>query len=94
MGLKADYDTLRTVSRMLTDAADDMASAKKLPGDPGAGALNALFAVGAANTLEQTEKLIGKLGGAGSAVLRSRDIYQNVDEAARESLPKPAGGHR
>ncbi|HEX3649861.1 MAG TPA: hypothetical protein VHV49_15655 [Pseudonocardiaceae bacterium] len=89
-GFSADPGVLDGVAGMLrggADALDDLAGS--LPGVPNAGPVSGDMTIAVARQLAAAGEYAIGVAAAGQAVAEGGKAYQETDDAAKRSLPKP-----
>lgn len=85
-GFELDDATMHAVAGRLRSGADELGAPGQPPAEVKAGRLSGLFAAMGAHLAQETEKLVGQLGGGAEAVASAAESYAQVDEDAKRNL--------
>lgn len=85
-GFAMSSASLDQVAGQLAHGAQRLESAPAAPGDVQAGEITEAVTALVAHLSGQTEQFAGQLGGAGQAVVSSREVYETAEEEITEAL--------
>lgn len=85
-GFHVDDATLESVSGQLRSGADELGVPSDPPAPLKAGRLTGVFAAMGAHLTQESEKLVGQLGGGAAAVESAAESYAQVDADAQRNL--------
>jgi hypothetical protein len=85
-GFQVDDATMEAVSGQLRAGADELGVRGEPPAQVKAGLLTAVFAAMGAHLAQESEKLVGQLGGSAEAVQSAAESYAQIDADAQRNL--------